>query len=248
MILRMKFKIFFIFFFLISCTINSTKLINKAPYNAKGFALIYNEEDFNNKIIKGKLDNTKLQISHSSLRANSFIKIINPYTNDSIILRNLKKIDYPDFYKLLMTKEVAKKLNIKKDLPLIEILEIKKNESFVAKKAKIYNEEKKISSNAPVASVKISNISKNKNIKKKIKKKEFYILIGTFYDKNIAEFLKKRIIKETPQYDTNKLIINKKSNKQTELISGPYYAINFMKNDYILLKQFGFEELDIINE
>ena len=40
----------------------------------------------------------------------------------------------------------------------------------------------------------------------------------------------------------------KKSNKQTELISGPYYAINFMKNDYILLKQFGFEELDIINE
>ena len=139
----MKFKIFVIFFFLISCTTNSTKLINKAPFNAKGFALIYNEEDFNNKIIKAKLDNTKLQISHSSLRTNTFIKIINPYTNDSIILRNLKKIDYPDFYKLLMTKEVAKKLNIKKDLPLIEILEIKKNESFVAKKAKIYNEEKK---------------------------------------------------------------------------------------------------------
>ena len=248
MILKMKFKIFFIFFFLISCTTNSTKLINKVPFNAKGFALIYNEEDFNNKIIKAKLDNSKLQISHSSLRTNTFIKIINPYTNDSIILRNLKKIDYPDFYKLLMTKEVAKKLNIKKDLPLIEILEIKKNESFVAKKAKIYNEEKKISSNAPVASVKISNISKNKNIKKKTKKKEFYILIGTFYDKNIAEFLKKRIIKETPQYDTNKLIINKKSNKQTELISGPYYTINIMKNDYILLKQFGFEELDIINE
>ena len=244
----MKFKIFFIFFFLISCTTNSTKLVNKAPFNAKGFALIYNEEDFNNKIIKAKLDNTKLQISHSSLKTNTLIKIINPYTNDSIILINLKKIDYPDFYKLLMTKEVAKKLNIKNDLPLIEILEIKKNESFVAKKAKIYNEEKKISSNAPVASVKISNISKNKNIEKKIKKKEFYILIGTFYDKNIAEFLKKRIIKETPQYDTNKLIINKKSNKQTELISGPYYAINFMKNDYILLKQFGFEELDIINE
>ena len=248
MILKMKFKILFIFFFLISCTTNSTKLINKVPFNAKGFALIYNEEDFNNKIIKAKLDNSKLQISHSSLRTNTFIKIINPYTNDSIILRNLKKIDYPDFYKLLMTEEVAKKLNIKKDLPLIEILEIKKNESFVAKKAKIYNEEKKISSNAPVASVKISNISKNKNVKKKTKKKEFYILIGTFYDKDIAEFLKKRIIKETPQYDANKLIINKKSNKQTELISGPYYTINIMKNDYILLKQFGFEELDIINE
>ena len=119
------------------------------------------------KLLKVKLDNSKLQISHSSLRTNTFIKIINPYTNDSIILRNLKKIDYPDFYKLLITKEVAKKLNIKKRFTFIEILEIKKNKSFVAKKAKIYNEEKKISSNAPVASVKISNISKNKNNNKR---------------------------------------------------------------------------------
>ena len=73
-------------------------------------------------------------------------------------------------------------------------------------------------------------------------------MIGSFYREETAKFLQKRIIKETPHYDTNKLIINKKSNKQTELISGPYYAINIMKNDYILLKQFGFEELDIINE
>ena len=39
-----------------------------------------------------------------------------------------------------------------------------------------------------------------------------------------------------------------KSNVETSLISGPYYTINFMKNDYSLLKIFGFEELDIINE
>ena len=218
----MKFKIFLIFFFFISCTTNSTKLINKAPFNAKGFALIYNEEDFNNKIIKAKLDNTKLQISHSSLRTNTFIKIINPYTNDSLILKNLKKIDYPDFYKLLMTKEVAKKLNIKKDLPLIEILEIKKNESFVAKKAKIYNEEKKISSNAPVATVKISNISKNKK-KTKIKEKtsdQIYILIASFYSMEVAKFLKERIIKEIPEYDINKLIVKKKRIRKLTFYQG----------------------------
>ena len=46
-------------------------------------------------------------------------------------------------------------------------MEIKKNKSFIAEKAKIYNEEKKISSKAPVASVKISNISKNKTVKLK---------------------------------------------------------------------------------
>ncbi len=32
-------------------------------------------------------------------------------------------------------------------------------------------------------------------------------------------------------------------------MSGPYNSINLMKNDYIQLKHFGFEELDIsINE
>ena len=32
--------------------------------------------------------------------------------------------------------------------------------------------------------------------------------------------------------------------KEIQLISGPYNTINLMKNDYILLKRFGFEELD----
>ena len=66
----------------------------------------------------------------------------------------------------MISEQVAKKLNIDPDLPFIEIIEIKKNKSFVAKKAKIFNEEKKISKNAPVTSVQISNISKNKMKKK----------------------------------------------------------------------------------
>ena len=40
--------------------------------------------------------------------------------------------------------------------------------------------------------------------------------------------------------------ILKKNNKEIQLISGPYNTINFMKNDYILLKKFGFEELEFI--
>ena len=148
-----------------------------------------------------------------------------------------------------MTKEVAKKLNIKKDLPLIEILEIKKNESFVAKKAKIYNEEKKISSKAPVASVKISNISKNKSNKKKITKDKIYILVASLYSEKTAKFLKQRIVQEITNFDNKKLKIKKINNKETQVISGPYNSVNLLKNDYIMLKSFGFEELDIfINE
>ena len=189
-ILEMKYK-FFIFIFFFSCTPNVTKINNKVPLNSKGFALVYNDLDFQNKLIKGKLDNSKLQISHNSLSLSTHIKIINPKTKDYIVLKNSKKINYPDFYKILISDEVAKKLNLNKDLPFVEILEIKKNKSFVAKKAKIYNEERKISSNAPVASVEIANISKNKKLKKIEKKESYFILIGSFYSKNVAKFLKR---------------------------------------------------------
>ncbi len=139
----MRYSILFIIFLITSCSSNMTKLENRSPYNSKGFAYIYNQLDFEEKIIKGKLDNSKLEVSHKSLKVNTLIKIINPKTNDSIILINKKKINYPDFYKILITDLVAKKLDINPNLPLIEILEIKKNKSFVAKKAKIFSEEKK---------------------------------------------------------------------------------------------------------
>ena len=242
----MQYKLLIIIFFLFSCSASSINLNNKTSYNAKGFAYIYNEEDYLAKIIKGKLDNSKLQVSHQKLKINTLVKIINPKTKEYVVIKNLKKIEYPDFYKILITKEIAKKLNLNTDLPLVEILEIKKNKSFVAKKAKIFNEEKKISSNAPVASVQISNISKNKNLNSNVKKNEFFILLGTFYSKEVANFLKERITKEIPKYNTQKLVVRKKSNKENDLISGPYSAINLMKNDYILLKKFGFEELDIV--
>ena len=241
----MKYSFLLCAVILFSCSSNTTKLENRSPYISKGFAFIYNDADFNNKIISGKLDNEELQISHSKLSNNTLIKIINPKTNDSVAIKNLKKIKYPDFYKILITKKVSEKLNLDLKSPLVEVIEIKKNKSFVAKKAKIFNEEKKISSNAPVTSVQISNISKEKKGKRDLKKDQFFILIGSFYREDTAIFLKQRINKEIPKFDTNKLKIIKKSNKNINLVSGPYDTINIMKNDYFELKKFGFEDLDI---
>ena len=241
----MKYKIFLLIFILNSCSVNSTKFENRSTYSSKGFAYIYNDEDYQKKTINGKLDNSQLQASHKDLKINSLIKIINPVTKESITVKNVKRLDYPDFYKILITPKIAEKLNIQNDLPLVEIIEIKKNKSFVAKKAKIFNEEKKISSNAPVTSVKISNISKNPTLKNKLTKEKFFILIGSFYSKETADFLKKRITLEIPAYDTNKLKVVKKSNKEIQLLSGPYITINLMKNDYSKLKKLGFEDLDI---
>ena len=241
----MKFKLLFFILFIFSCSPQSKTLNQKKPYSAKGFAYVYNNYDFQNKIIKGKLNNEKLQISHQNLKTGTLIKIINPRNNKSIILKNIKRIKYPDFYKILITKPIMDELELSIDLPILEILEIKKNKSFVAEKAKIYNEEKKISSNAPVTSVKISNISKDK--KKKIinKPNKIFIHIASFYSLETANFLKQRIIKEVSDIDINKLNIKQVNNKETHVISGPYTTINLLKNDYIKLKNFGFEELDI---
>ena len=95
---------------------------------------------------------------------------------------------------------------------------------------------KKISSNAPITSVKISNISKNKKLKKKKSDKKIYILIASFYSKDSAIFLRDRIKKDLPSYSANKIKILRKNNKEINLISGPYSAVNLMKNDYIQLK------------
>ena len=123
-----------------------------------------------------------------------------------------------------------------------------KNKSFVAKKTKIFKEEEKIHNNAPVEIVTINNISKN-NSKKRIKKDKLYIIIAEFYSKDSALALKNRITKELTNFNSKKLYIKSKKTNEITLLSGPYSAINLMKNDYIQLKNFGFEELDIsINE
>ena len=245
----MKYNFIILFLFLFSCAQNYSKSVQKKPFSSKGFAYIYNHQDFINKTIKKKLDENSIQIAHNKLRPGTLIKLINPKTNDYIILKNDKKFDYPEFYKIIITQSVADKINLQKDLPLIEIIELKKNKSFVAKKSKIFKEEEKIPNNAPVETVTINNISINKQKKNLVYKDNFYIIIAEFYSKNSASLLKKRIAQELPNFDSKKLYINSKKSNKISLISGPYNSINFMKNDYIQLTKFGFEELNIsINE
>ena len=245
----MKFRLIILLIFLTSCAQNYSGLDSSKTFTSKGFAYIYNEKDFLDKIIKKQLDNNSLQIAHNKLRPGSLIKIINIKTNDSIILKNSKRFEYPEFYKIIITESVADELNLKTDLPLVEVIEVKKNKSFVAKKTKIFKEEEKIHSNAPVETVTINNISKKQQVKNKNRKDKLYIIIAEFYSKNSANLLKKRIIQELTNFDSKKLYIKSKESNKTTLLSGPYKSINLMKNDYIQLKNFGFEELDIsINE
>ena len=245
----MNYKIFIILFLITSCSQNPNKLKLTKPYSSKGLAYIYNDKDYDDKIIKKKFNNELFQIGHNKLRPGSLIKIINPKTNDFIVIKNSKKVEYPDFYKILITNQVAIKLKLPTNLPFVEVVELKKNKSFIAEKTKIFKEEEKIHNKAPVELVKIDNLSKDKQSKNKVIKDKFYIVIGEFYSINSVNLLKKRIINELTNFsDKNLYTKGEKTNKIT-LLSGPYNSINLLKNDYIQLKKFGFEELDInINE
>ena len=244
----MKYNFIFLLIFLFSCVPNQYQSINKSTYSSKGFAYIFNQEDYEKKIIKKKLDNDNFQIAHNKFKPGTLIKIINLKTKDEIVLKISKRIEYPDFYKVVITEPVAKKIKLDFKLPLVEIIEVKKNKSFIAEKTKIFKEEEKIHSNAPVETVTINNISKSNPTIAGEKKVKFIITIAEFYSKESAFLLKKRITKKLTNFNNKKLFIKKKNDK-ISLLSGPYTTINLMKNDYIQLKNFGFEELDInINE
>ena len=75
-----------------------------------------------------------------------------------------------------------------------------------------------------------------------------FIHIGTFYSTETAEFFEKRIISELNDFNHKKIKIKKINTKETQVISGPYISVNLLKNDYIKLKSFGFEELDILSD
>ena len=152
------------------------------------------------------------------------------------------------FYKALISKSVAEKLELSLEFPFIEINEIKSNKSFVAKKATTDIEEKKIANKAPIDKININNISKTKRVIKK-KAKNYSILVAEFYNLSSAKFLKEKLATILKNSNYQLININKVSEKKYELLMGPYNTINKLKNDYIVLYDSNFEDLDIkINE
>ena len=242
----MKYKIAFLLLFLTSCS--SETLQNKkstfTPYSSKGFALIYDESDYKNKKISRKLNENELEIGHNKIRKNSTVIITNPENNKSIRLKVSKRVKYPDFFKVLITKSVSQKLELNPDLPFVDIEERVKNKSFVAKKAVTFSEEKNVLTKIPVDKIKIDNISQKKNnVKNQKKIKKYSIIVGDFYSKSWADNLIDLLINEGIKKEVFK--VKKLTKNKYQLTAGPYSSINTLKNDYFKLNKYGFENLDI---
>ena len=231
----MKYKIILLFF-LTSCINNIYTDKKSFTYTAKGFALIENQSPNN--------DGNIFFASHNKLKPGTKIRITNPENQEFLISAVKKGVKYDNFYKVLISTNVAKTLKLNFNFPYVEINEIKKNKSFIAKKAVTENVEKKIANKAPVTKININNIAKIKKIKK-IKPKNYSILVAEFYSLESAELLKKRLVSILYNSNYRLIYINAKNNKSYELLMGPYNTINKLKNDYIILSDSNFEELDI---
>ena len=121
----MKFKIIFIIFFLTSCASSNRSvdyLRNTQTFSLKGFALVYDEKDFENKIVSKKIDNSKLLIARNTLSRDKILVLTNPENNKSIRLPVHKKVRYPAFYNVLITKSVSEELDLNPNFPSFEIL------------------------------------------------------------------------------------------------------------------------------
>ena len=84
-------------------------------------------------------------------------------------------VKFPDFYNSVITKRIAEELSLDPNEPYIDLVLISKNSTFIAKKAKTFDEEKKVAEKAPVDGITIDNLGEVKKNKTKFKKKNFYI-------------------------------------------------------------------------
>ena len=212
----------------------------------KGFALVYNDDLYKKKLIESKIENRSIIIFQRNLKKNSTVKITNLINSKYIIAKVGKRTKYPVFYNSVISQRISEELEINELEPYIEIKEIIANSSFIAKKAKTFDEEKKVSGKAPIDSISVNNLNDSiQKKKKKVKKSKFnYIIkIADFYFKNSAKSMIDRIKKETP---VNNVRIQNLSSTQYRVFLGPFNNINSLQKAFSDISALEFENIEII--
>ena len=215
------------------------------PFINKGFSLIYNNKFYDNKIISKKIDERSLVIFQKNLKKNTIVKITNILNNKSIIGTVGSNADYPLFNNAVLSLRIADEIDLNENEPYVEILEVLEDAVFVAKRAKMFEEEKKVASKAPVNSINISDLNiEETSIKNEINKKFSYeIKIADFYFNDTASLLIDRITKETKIKDVK---IKKIDEKKYRVYAGPFNNISSLQKSYNDISILEFENIEII--
>ena len=249
----MNYKLFFIFIFILlnSCadTTNvkfSKNLIITDKFSNKGFALIYDEDLLKNKIINKRINDRDLIIFQKNLNLGTSVKILNPSNNKSIIAKVGKNSIYPSFNNSVISKRIFSELEIDIEEPYIHIEEIKEKNTFIAKKTKTFEVEKKVAGKAPVKSISINNLNeiKKKVVKKKKKKSfKYSIKIADFYFEKTAKSMIYRVKSET---GINDVKITKISKNKFRVYLGPYSNLKTLQKAYNGVEKLEFENIEIL--
>ena len=216
--------------------------IEKKLFSSSGFALVYDESLYDDGILSRKIKKYVQIVLHPFLKKNTPVKIINPVNSKIISTKIYSKADFPDIFVITISKEIADALDLDFENPYIEILEIKKNKTFIAKEQKTFDEEKKVANKAPVEKIEIDDLSEIKTTTNKKKKHNYILLISDFYYLDSAENLKNELAKKTK---LDGFVIKKINNKKYRLYIGPFQNFNSLKSTYISLNKLGFDELII---
>ena len=222
--------------------------ISDQKYSNTGFSLIYDDELKKEKKISKKIDNRSLLIFHNKIKKNSFVKITNPVNDKSIIAEVISNnIKFSSFYNSVITQRIAEELSLDPKEPYIDLVLISKNSTFVAKKAKTFDEEKNVAEKAPVDGITIDNLGKEINKEVKIKKHKFLysIKIADFYYRDSAENMVERIEDET---NIKKSVIKKLSKTKYRVLLGPFNDIKKLEKSFNEIKVLNFENIEILKD
>ena len=233
-----------------NCTATTTtknKNLNSLenPFINKGFSLIYNDKLYYDKVISKKIDERSLVIFQKNLKKNTIVKITNILNNKSIIGTVGSNADYPLFNNAVLSLRIADEIGLNENEPYVEILEVLEDAIFVAKRAKTFEEEKKVANKAPVNNINISDLNtKQKNTKNELSKKFSYeIKIADFYFNDTASLLVDRIVKETMIKNVK---IKKINEKKYRVYAGPFNNINSLQKSFNDISILEFENIEII--
>ena len=232
-----------ILLFLTSCTVQSTQY-SENIFSNRGFTLLSDDSLIKKKILKKNLDERSLEIVHDTLPRGTKIRIINLLNDKSVtaIVKNRNK-DL-SFYNSILSKRIFDELDISPKEPYVEISKIRENKTFIAKKSKMFDEEKKVANKAPVKSISINEIGTPKSKKIDDRKSFNYsIKITEFYFLKNANELKKRIENDTSLKNIN--IISIKDTRHRVLL-GPYSNINTLQSAYNSINKLNFENIELI--
>ena len=222
--------------------------ISDQKYSNTGFALIYGDELKKEKKISKKIDNRSLLIFHNKIKKNSFVKITNPINDKSIIAEVISNdVVFSDFYNSVITKRIAEELSLDPNEPFIDLVLISNNSTFIAKKAKTFDEEKKVAEKAPVDGITIDNLGEAKKKETKNEKQKFLysIKIADFYYRDSAENMINRIKDET---NIKKSVIKKLSKTKYRVLLGPFNDIKKLEKSFNEIKVLNFENIEILKD